>query len=36
MIGVNRGIVTALRHSFYVQAANSHKVTSQWFWEIIS
>lgn len=36
VIGVNRGIVTALRHSFYVQAANSHKVTSQWFWEIIS
>lgn len=33
---VNRGIVTALRHSFYVQAANSHKWTSQWFWEIIS
>lgn len=31
-----RGIVTALRHPFYVQAANSHKWTSQWFWEIIS
>jgi len=23
MIGVNHGIVTALRHSFYVQAANT-------------
>ena len=35
-ISANHGRVTALRHSFYVQAAVSHERDSQWLWKLIS